>query len=126
MDPSVLSTSKLFDVPEGVLDSVRVGDLGESLAEEVDKAAEMGELLRPVTASEMARNPIARWTLGETPFRLDVGEDFAELSPFCLDWNGMKVEAVLDGNFASSSRFVTEGECDSSSIISKGPGFCDR
>lgn len=61
-DASVLSSSKLFEAPDGVLEPVRVGDCsGDSLIGEGNDAGETTRAFSlPVTASDIARRPMMR------------------------------------------------------------------
>lgn len=97
------SNSNVFEVADGVLESVRDGDLGTSL--EINSDASAFSL--PVTASEVARRPIARLTFGATFLR---GADVPSEGSWCLKGAMEKDDKNPPLELADSSNLVTVGE----------------
>ena len=113
-DPSVLSRPKLFEAADGVLEPVLVGDCGVSFNGEMGTGDVVASLSFPVTASEIARSPSARRTLGVTLLIWEDGngEDRPELSPSGREVSGEKAEKNPGVEWVVCSRLVTVGECD--------------
>jgi hypothetical protein len=116
-EPSVLSRSKLLDAPDGVLELVLAGDCGNcgnSLTGDTGDGEATMALSFPVTASEIARRPTARRTLGATFLMLvaDNGEERPELSPSAFEESGENDAKNPELELLFVSKFVTTGECD--------------
>ena len=106
-EASVLSRSRLGEVPDGVVEAVREGDRTEDslIGEGMDEGKVKIAFSLPVTASDMARNPIrgfrAEWAL-------------------CVEGVGDPLEAVLTcGGEVLVTRFV-RGFSSYSSLVTVG------